>query len=153
LNTEDLLQQGGQKNMGVLQLWLTSNHLEIAHDYLFGDVKYVDLLFVLMVIDVITGVAKAWKNKRLRSRNALYGYARKVLIFTVLVLANILDKIFGLNGALAYGTILFYIANESLSIVENLAQFGVKIPSIITDRLHVIQNPPEEEKSNDQTSS
>lgn len=39
----------------------------------------------------------------------------------------------------------FYIANEGLSITENLAQIGVKIPAAITDRLHVIEN------DNDQT--
>lgn len=127
-----------------INTWMTSDNLEIAQNYLFGDVKFVDLLFTLMVIDVITGIAKAWKNKRLRSRNALYGYARKVLIFLVLVVANVLDKVFGLEGALAFGTVLFYIGNEALSIVENLAQFGLNIPKVITDRLHVIQNPPKE---------
>jgi toxin secretion/phage lysis holin len=130
-------------------LWFSAEHLEIVHKYLFGDVKYVDLLFMLMVIDVLTGIAKAWKNKRLRSRNALYGYARKVLIFTVVIMANVLDQILGLSGALTYATVIFYIANEGLSIVENLAQFGVNIPPFITERLHVIQHPPKDDNDDE----
>jgi toxin secretion/phage lysis holin len=65
------------------------------------------------------------------------------------VTANIIDQILGLNGAMAYGTILFYIANEGLSIIENLAQFGVKIPPMITERLHVIQHPPEDNNNDE----
>ena len=131
--------------MEIIDMWLTSENLEIAQTYLFGNVKFIDLLFTLMVIDVITGIAKAWKNNRLRSRNALYGYARKVLIFLVIIMANVLDKVFGLDGVLATGSMIFYIGNEALSIIENLAQFGMKIPTVITDRLHVIQNPPKED--------
>lgn len=60
-------------------------------------------------------------------------------------MANIVDTILNLTGVLTFGTVLFYIANEGLSITENLAQIGVKIPAAITDRLHVIEN------DNDQT--
>ncbi|MGG3234647.1 phage holin family protein [Priestia flexa] len=115
--------------------------------YLFGAVKFMDLLAVLMLLDVITGLMKAWKNKRLRSRNALYGYARKIGIYVAIIVANIIDQVFGFNGAVATATVLFYIGNELLSIVENLAQIGVKVPSVITDKLHVInQEENKEEK-------
>lgn len=53
-----------------------------------------------------------------------------------------------LNGVLTFGTVLFYIANEGLSITENLAQIGVKIPSTITDRLQTIENEKEQSKNN-----
>lgn len=118
--------------------------------YLFGAVKFMDLLAVLMLLDVITGLMKAWKNKRLRSRNALYGYARKIGIYVAIIVANIIDQVFGFNGAVATATVLFYIGNELLSIVENLAQIGVKVPSVITDKLHVInEEENKEEKKND----
>ncbi|MGW7627132.1 phage holin family protein, partial [Bacillus subtilis] len=48
------------------------------------------------------------------------------------------------------GTVLFYIANEGLSITENLAQIGVKIPAAITDRLHVIENDNEQTNEKDE---
>ncbi|AKL84520.1 YqxH [Bacillus atrophaeus UCMB-5137] len=56
------------------------------------------------------------------------------------LVANVVDTITNLNGVLTFGTVLFYIANEGLSITENLAQIGVKIPAVITDRLHVIKS-------------
>ncbi|MEH7475340.1 phage holin family protein [Priestia megaterium] len=114
--------------------------------YLFGSVKFMDFLAVLMLLDIITGVMKAIKNKMLRSRNALYGYARKIGVYVAIIVANIIDQIFGFNGAVATATVLFYLGNELLSIVENLAQLGVKVPAVITDKLHVIQNEDEPNK-------
>ncbi|WP_239674530.1 phage holin family protein [Mangrovibacillus cuniculi] len=99
-----------------------------------------------MLIDIISGVIKAAMQRRLRSRNALYGYARKILIFGVIIMANIIDNMLNLNGTVAFATVLFYIANEGLSILENLAQVGVKVPTVIIDKLHVIQ---EERKDGD----
>ncbi|WIW27589.1 phage holin family protein [Bacillus inaquosorum] len=124
--------------------------LDLARIYLFGGVKYLDLLLVLSIIDVITGVIKAWKFKKLRSRSAWFGYVRKMLSFLVVIVANIIDTILNLNGVLTFGTVLFYIANEGLSITENLAQIGVKIPATITDRLHVIENDNEQATKDEQ---
>ncbi|MDI6685905.1 phage holin family protein [Bacillus subtilis] len=93
---------------------------------------------------------KAWKFKELRSRSAWFGYVRKMLSFLVVIVANIVDTILNLNGVLTFGTVLFYIANEGLSITENLAQIGVKIPAAITDRLHVIENDNEQTKEKDE---
>lgn len=114
--------------------------LEIVHAYLFGGVKFLDLLVILMFVDVVTGILKAIKEKRLRSRTALYGYARKIGVFAVIIVANIIDIILALNGAVAVATVLFYIANEGLSILENLTQIGVKVPKVISDKLHVIDS-------------
>ncbi|MBB4873604.1 toxin secretion/phage lysis holin [Bacillus velezensis] len=121
-------------------MWMNFESLQIARTYLFGEVKYLDLLLILSILDVITGIIKAWKMKQLRSRSAWFGYVRKMLSFMVVIVANIIDTITNLNGVLTFGTVLFYIANEGLSITENLAQIGVKIPAVITDRLHVIES-------------
>lgn len=131
-------------------LLLQGAELRAVQLYLFGTVKFMDFLAVLMLLDIITGIMKAIKNKRLRSRNALYGYARKIGVYVAIIVANIIDQVFGFNGAVATATVLFYIGNELLSIVENLAQIGVKVPSVITDKLHVInEEENKEEKKND----
>ncbi len=130
-------------------MWMNFESLQIARTYLFGEVKYLDLLLVFSIIDVLTGVIKAWKFKNLRSRSAWFGYVRKMLSFLVIIVANIVDKILNLNGVLTFGTVLFYIANEGLSITENLAQIGVKIPGFITDRLHVIESESEKTTNKD----
>ncbi|MGE6756256.1 phage holin family protein [Rossellomorea sp. NPDC071047] len=127
-------------------LFLNFETLDLAKTYLFGNVKFLDLLVLLSVADIFTGVIKAWKEKRLRSREAWFGYVRKMLSFLVVIVANVIDQVLGLNGVLTFGTVLFYIANEGLSIAENLAQIGVKIPKAITDRLQVIENQSDEKK-------
>lgn len=121
-------------------MFISLDDLQIVQAYLFGGVKFLDLLAVLMLLDIITGILKAIKNKRLRSRAAWFGYARKIGVFGAIIAANIIDIVLQLNGAIAYATVLFYIANEGLSVVENLAAIGVKVPSVILDKLHVIQS-------------
>ncbi|MED1809911.1 holin family protein [Bacillus subtilis] len=127
-------------------VFISFDTLDLARVYLFGGVKYLDLMLVLNIIDILIGVVKAWKFKELRSRSAWFDYVRKMLSFLVVIVANIVDTILNLNGVLTFGTVLFYIANEGLSITENLAQIGVKIPAAITDRLHVIENDNEQTK-------
>jgi len=119
---------------------ITLENLQIVQAYLFGEVKFLDLLAVLMGLDIITGVIKAWKNKRLRSRTAWFGYVRKIGVFGAIIAANIIDIVLQLNGAIAYASVLFYIANEGLSVLENLSEIGVKVPSVIKDKLSVIQS-------------
>ncbi len=125
-------------------LLLNVESLDVARAYLLGNVKFLDLLLVLIIIDIITGIIKAFKFGKLRSRSAWFGYVRKMLTFLVIIVANVMDQVLGLSGVLTFGTVLFYIGQEVLSITENLAQVGVKVPKAITDRLQVI-----EEKSED----
>ncbi|KLV25038.1 phage holin family protein [Bacillus altitudinis] len=132
--------------MGDIKLFINFETLDLAKTYLFGGVKFLDLLLLLSIIDILTGIIKAWKVGKLRSRTAWFGYVRKMLSFVVVIVANIIDQIMGLNGVLTFGTVIFYIANEGLSIMENLAQIGVKIPASITDRLHVIENDSQKEE-------
>lgn len=116
------------------------DYLEVTRMYLFGDVQFLDLLLLLMAIDIITGIAKAVKNKNLWSRKSLFGYTRKLLIFGVIILANVIDQILGLGGAVTYSAVIFYIASESLSIVENMSEMNVLIPPAISEKLHVIKD-------------
>lgn len=115
-------------------------HLDAARFFLFGEVKFLHLLLLLMGLDIITGVFKAIKNENLWSRKSLFGYARKVLVLVVIILANVIDQILGLSGAVTYATVLFYIANEGLSIIENLAVVGVLVPKGIAEKLNSIES-------------
>lgn len=119
---------------------LNLEHLEAAKFFLFGEVKFLHLLILLMALDIITGVFKAIKNENLWSRKSLFGYARKMLVLVMIILANVIDQILGLQGAVAYATVLFYIANEGLSIIENLAKVGVLIPPNIAEKLNSIES-------------
>lgn len=113
---------------------------EAFRTYIFsGDWSLIQALLVLMFIDIITGLLKAWKNKNLWSRKSLYGFARKLLIFTIITVANIIDFIMQLNGVLVLATVMFYIMNEVLSITENAGQLGLPLPKKLMEVLEVVQ--------------
>lgn len=120
---------------------------EAFHTFIYaGDLKLLYFLIILMILDIGTGIGKAIKNKNLWSRKALFGYSRKIFIFFIIILANIIDQLLSLNGGLIVLTIFFYIANEGLSIVENCAQMGVLIPKEISEKLNVIKSTQEDTK-------
>ncbi|WP_439849589.1 phage holin family protein [Staphylococcus pseudintermedius] len=87
-----------------------------------GELKLLYFLMILMLLDVITGLAKAIKSKTLWSRKSMFGYARKMLVFCIVILANMIDQILNANGGIVMMTLFFYITNEGLSIVENCAE-------------------------------
>ncbi|MCM3789402.1 phage holin family protein [Domibacillus indicus] len=128
------------------QVFIHGEGLEVVKMYLFGGAQFIDLLLLMMACDIVTGVMYAWKEGRLRSRTALYGYARKVGVFIVIIAANIADQVLGLDGALAKGTVLFYICNEILSIVENAGKLGVPIPASILEKLALFNDKPGEKR-------
>lgn len=115
-------------------------HLEAVNFYLFGGVKYLHLLLLLMVLDIVTGIFKAVKNKNLWSRKSLFGYARKLLVLVMIIVANVIDQVLHLDGALTYATLLFYLANEGLSIIENMAQLGILVPQNLAEKLKHIES-------------
>ncbi|HDF4590253.1 TPA: phage holin family protein [Staphylococcus aureus] len=123
---------------------------EAFHMFIYaGDLKLLYFLFVLMIIDVITGFAKAIKNNNLWSKKSMKGFAKKLLIFCIIILANIIDQILQLKGGLLMITIFYYIANEGLSIVENCAEMDVLVPEQIKDKLRVIKNDTEKSDKNE----
>lgn len=120
---------------------------EVFHTFIYaGDLKLLYFLMILMAIDVLSGLAKAVKNKNLWSRKSLFGFSRKIFIFFIVILANIIDQVLGLNGGLVVLTIFFYMANEGLSIVENCAEMGVLVPKEISEKLNVIKSTKNDNK-------
>ncbi|MFC4557214.1 phage holin family protein [Virgibacillus kekensis] len=53
------------------------------------------------------------------------------MVLVVIILANVVVQILGLSGTVTYATVLFYIMNEGVSIMENLAAVGVLIPKAL----------------------
>ncbi len=122
---------------------------EAFHTFIYaGDLKLLYFLMVLMGLDIATGIGKAIKNKNLWSRKSLFGFSRKIFIFIIVILANIIDQILALNGGLVVLTIFFYIANEGLSIIENCSEMGVLIPKEIAEKLNVIKETKQDTKDN-----
>ena len=87
------------------------------------------VLLVLIVIDYITGVCLALKEKRISSKIGAKGIAAKVLIVCLVALSYIVDTwILDSGDKFSSITILFYCANEIISIFENVNHFGLPLP-------------------------
>ena len=99
-------------------------------------------LLIFAVIDYITGVTAAILEHKLSSEIGFRGITRKVLLFLIVGVANVLDVyVIGSGGVCRSMVLVFYIANEGLSIIENVARCGVPVP----EKLKIILKQLEEE--------
>jgi len=94
----------------------------------------LQVLVTLVVIDYITGVLAAWYGKKLDSNVGAWGIARKVLLFVPVAVGYMLDNLLA-TEVLRSVAIFFYIANEGLSIFENLGQLNVLVPDVLKNAL------------------
>ena len=77
-------------------------------------------LIAFVVVDYITGVLAAIAERRVSSAIGFRGISRKILIFTLIGLAHLLDvHVIGTPGALRTATIVFYLSNKGISLIEN----------------------------------
>ena len=93
-----------------------------------------------MALDYITGVLSAIKEKKLSSSVGFWGLLRKGVIFLVVMLAAQLDAALGQEAVCRTAAILFYIANEAVSMTENAAKLGVPVPGKILDVLEQLKS-------------
>lgn len=89
-------------------------------------------LISFVVIDYITGVMCAISDKTLSSAVGFKGICRKVLIFLLVGIGNIIDvQVLGSPGVLRTAVIFFYLSNEGVSLLENAAHLGLPVPDAI----------------------
>ena len=83
-------------------------------------------LIAFVVIDYVTGVMCAIINRELSSAVGFKGIFRKVLIFLLVGIANIIDvQVIGTGAVLRTAVIFFYISNEGVSLLENAGHLGL----------------------------
>ena len=101
-----------------------------AAAYLWGPWDaLINALIALVALDYVTGVICAAANKRLSSEIGFKGLIKKAVIFALVAVAGVADKgIPATNQAIRAAVILFYIANEAISILENAAELGLPVP-------------------------
>ena len=89
-------------------------------------------LIAFVAIDYITGVMCAISDKTLSSEVGFKGICRKVLIFLLVGIGNIIDvQVLGSPGVLGTAVIFFYLSNEGVSLLENAAHLGLPVPDAI----------------------
>lgn len=101
-------------------------------------------LLAFSVIDYVTGIMCAIDKKELSSSVGFKGIARKIIIFSLVGVANILDVyILGHVGVLRAAVIFFYLSNEGISILENTSKLGLPVPEKLQN---ILQQLNKEEK-------
>ena len=85
------------------------------------------VLVTLVVLDYCTGVLKSIYNKELSSAVGYRGIIKKVFLFIVIATAYEIQKVTGNSIALREMTLIFFITNEAISLLENASEF-IPIP-------------------------
>lgn len=108
--------------------------------YLLGGLDVaLSCLLVAIVLDYVSGLIKAFVAKNLSSKIGIKGIIKKVSVLLIVMLAVLVDRVTGETGAIRTLVIYYFVANEGLSIIENLGQAGVPIPQSIKKALKVMK--------------
>ena len=107
-------------------------------------------LVAFVVVDYITGVMCAVADKELSSEVGFRGIAKKVLIFLLVGVANIIDvQVIGSGSVLRTAVIFFYLSNEGVSLLENAAHLGLPVPEKLKDILRQLHDRAEDGKGDE----
>ena len=112
--------------------------------YLLGgfDIALQSLIIVI-IIDYLTGIASAIYNKELSSKTGFKGIIKKFCYLLVVALSVVIDNLLGQSGLIRSLVIYFFVANDGLSIIENMAEMNVKLPQKLIDALEQIKKKGE----------
>lgn len=111
-----------------------------ALTFLFGGWHItLGILAVMVLLDISTGVLKGFMLKEVRSRRLSDGLFRKAGFVALIILAQMIDLWIGIPifRTLVVGLL---IANEAISVLENLVQMGVPIPKKLVQFLQVVKD-------------
>lgn len=99
--------------------------------YFLGSLDgFLYALIAFVVIDYLTGIMVAVIEKKLSSEVGFRGIFKKVLIFSLVAVAHIIDsQLIQTGSAIRTAVIFFYLSNEGISIIENATKMGLPIPN------------------------
>lgn len=104
--------------------------------FLGGFDGFLYALITFVIVDYITGIMVAIIEKKLSSEVGFRGIFKKVLIFSLVGIGNIIDDYIIKNGsAIRTAVIFFYLSNEGISILENAGKIGLPIPEKLKEVL------------------
>lgn len=114
--------------------------------YLGGCDGLLYALIAFVIVDYLTGVMCAIADKKLSSEVGFKGICRKVLIFLLVGISNIIDvQVIGQEGILRTAVIFFYLSNEGVSLLENAGHLGLPIPTQLKDVLEQLHKRSEKD--------
>ena len=113
--------------------------------FLGGVDGFMYALIIFVVVDYVTGVMVSVIRKKVSSAVGFRGICKKVLIFSLVAIAHVIDVHLITNGsAIRTAVIFFYISNEGISILENTAKIGLPIPKSLRNILEQLNREDED---------
>ena len=121
--------------MNKLDLTIITTGILAVFTYLFGTFDIlIQGAFMFIVLDFTTGLVKAWHNGEVSSNKSRKGLLKKTMFLSMILIGHWLDKasLISDNG-MSFRTLVlvFIIANEGRSILENISEMGVPIPGFL----------------------
>ena len=108
--------------------------------YLLGGIDIaMQCLLIAIVLDYLSGMIKAFNLKQLSSKVGFKGIMKKVGVLLIVMLGVLVDRVTGDTGAIRTLVIYYFVANEGLSIIENLSLAGVPIPKGLKKALKALK--------------
>ena len=108
--------------------------------YLIGGMDIaITCLLIAIALDYVSGLIKAYECKILSSKIGFRGILKKVGVLLVVMLAVLIDRVAGNTGAIRTLVVYYFVANEGLSIIENLAEAGIPIPKSLKKALKTLK--------------
>ncbi len=119
--------------------------------FLYGEVTGLFwAMIAFMAVDYITGVLVAVINKNLSSEIGFKGLIKKLLILVFVAMGHIIDTyVIGSGSALMSAVMLFFLANEGVSIIENAVGLGMPVPKKLRDVLEQLKQESEGDDNDD----
>ena len=121
-----------------LRILAALSAVSAAFSFLVGGIDApIKYFLILTALDYVTGMIAAWRTCTLSSTKAFDGIRRKIIIFAIVVLANLIDGAAGLGHILRGTALLTYAIMEGMSIVENIdrAGWGEHVPAFLRAKL------------------
>lgn len=109
--------------------------------FLYGEITGLFIAIIaLMALDYITGILCGAAAKALSSEVGFRGLVKKLMVLVIIAVAHLVDfYIIGTGSALMTAVILFFAANEGISILENAAKLGLPVPKKLRDILEQLR--------------
>lgn len=97
-------------------------------------------LIIIMIIDYLTGISKSYVAKKLNSNKGFKGIVRKLAMLGIVAIAVIIDRLIGDTGLIRNFIIYYLVANEGLSIIENLGEMDIIVPEFLKTKLEQLKD-------------
>lgn len=97
-------------------------------------------LIIVMIIDYLTGISKSYVAKKLNSNKGFRGIVKKLAMLGIVAIAVIIDRLIGDTGLIRNFIIYYLVANEGLSIIENLGEMDIIVPEFLKNKLEQLKD-------------